>query len=48
MTYWDIIADTGRGLERVDIATNESESAEIVTALLNAGVLKIDVKVRRI
>ena len=48
MTYWDIIADTGAGLERVDIAATAAEATTTAAALAAAGALGITINERSV
>ena len=48
MTYFDILADTGAGLERVDIATTAAEAATTAADLAAAGAREITINKRSI
>ena len=48
MLIFDILADTGAGLERVTIATTAQEAETTTAALAAAGARGITVKMRRI
>ena len=48
MTYFDILADTGAGLERVNIATTAAEAATTAAALAAAGARGITINERSV